>query len=103
MNPTGHFYGTLSDSGSNRNVNANSTVSIDTTKAHTGAASMQLKINDTSTTAGFTERFLSAAAYTYTNERFPSTGSFGLWIETTTPNLTVAPIIDDDFDGEDLV
>ncbi len=102
-NGTGHFYGTPEDSGSNVNINSNSTVARITTSAHTGSGSLQLKLNDSSTTAGFQERFLSAAAHTYTNVRFASSGYFGFWLQTSTPNLTVSPVIDDDFDGSDLV
>ena len=64
---------------------------------------MQLVINDSSATAGFIERFLSAGSHPNTNARFPSSGYLGVWMKTGTANVSLSPIVVDDYVHNDLV
>lgn len=93
----GYFPTNITFSGSNVNVAGTSTADRTTAEARSGLASQQLTINKTG--AGtFLARHVSGIgtpASPASNITFPSIGSIGFWLKTSTPDLEVAPAVDD--------
>ena len=94
----GHFRWPLTQSGSNQNVAATSTVVLTDSETHSGAQSQRLVINKTAGAPSFLLRHLSGvntAGDPASNVPLASIGAIGFWLKTTTPDLQVAPAVDD--------
>ncbi|HEV8293616.1 MAG TPA: family 10 glycosylhydrolase, partial [Tepidisphaeraceae bacterium] len=98
----GYFPTNITASGSNLNVAPSSTADRVTTEAHNGAGSQQIVINKTVGAISFLARHVAGIGTPgdpASNLQFASIGSIGFWLKTGTPDLQVAPGVDDSTPG----